>query len=367
VPVAACSDHAQNIEPAALGCYFQLKKFFFIDHFASSDIRYCFNYAFDEGDALALITRDGTWLYTDRRYYSDVVGSVRDMHVIPVGITEGYLSRLNNVCLSHGIERLGFNERMPYEDYAACKSALSAKLVPAAELIEGLRSIKDEDELELISIAQGITDKVFRGVLPYIKEGVTERELSARITTLALENGAEGLPFRPLVQSGPNTALPHKRPTDRPFRESDLITVDFGVTVGGYSTDFARTVSLGRPDAEIRALYSAVLKAQTEGIEAMKPMVRQSLADYAARASLDESGYDPDFSHSFAHGIGLDAQEAPYAEPYSTQVFRQGMVMSAEPAVYIEGKYGVRIEDPIIIGKDVNEFLSGITRELIVL
>jgi len=330
-----------------------------------ADIRYCFGVSVGEGDALALITERGAWLLTDRRYAEDLASVPPETHVLSVGLGEGYLRRLNNICLAQGIERLGFSERMPLDEYRACEEILHLRMIPADGLLRGLRAVKTEEEIRRLAAAQALTDHVFRKVTERIAPGVTEKQLAAWLAAGLLTEGADALAFPPMAQSGPNGSFPHKAPTDRRLQKGDLLTLDLGCVLDGFCSDFARTIALGEPAAEKRAACDAVLEAQRAGIGACRPGQRVAEADLTARRTLEALAMPGGYDHAFGHGLGLDLDEEPLSEPYTEGVFQPGMVMCAEPGVYFPKDFGVRSEDAFVIRETGAEFLSGIQRELI--
>jgi Xaa-Pro aminopeptidase len=233
--------------------------------------------------------------------------------------------------------------------------------------ISGFRAIKEEYELERMRKAQQITDAAFTEVLTRIKAGMTEKELAAELIYCLLKNGGEGLSFEPIVVSGPNTSLPHGVPGERRLQEGDFITMDFGVTYQGYCSDMTRTVALGYVTEEMRTVYDTVLKAQLAGISATRAGVKGKEVDAAARQVIEDAGYGPYFGHSYGHSIGMECHEMPSCSPSGEVVMEENMVSSAEPGIYLPGKFGVRIEDVVVFKADGCENLTHSPKNLIII
>ena len=203
------------------------------------------------------------------------------------------------------------------------------------------------------------TEKVFVRVLPFIKAGITERQLADRMTEYALElaDVAE-LAFPPIVASGPNSAGPHAEVTDRTLETGDLVTVDFGVKLGGYASDMTRTFILGEPTETQRKIYDSVYRAQAAGIAAAKAGISCIALDAVCRGIIEKDGYGEYFVHTTGHGVGTEVHEDPRIGKKSEAVLEAGMVVTIEPGIYIEGLGGVRIEDMVVITDDGCKILT---------
>jgi len=254
-----------------------------------------------------------------------------------------------------GLNKRGFEEK------------LNAKLVPYHNQISSFRSIKEPYELERMRMAQKITDKAFKDVLKRIHVGMTEKELAAELVYCLLKNGGEGLSFEPIVVSGPNTSLPHGVPGDRRLKEGDFITMDFGALYQGYCSDMTRTVALGYATDEMRRVYDTVLKAQLAGIEASRAGVTGREIDAAARQVIAEAGYGEYFGHGYGHCLGMEVHELPSCSPGGERIMEENMVSSAEPGIYLPGKFGVRIEDVVIFQANGCENITHSPKNLIII
>ena len=196
---------------------------------------------------------------------------------------------------------------------------------------------------------------------------MTEKELAAELVYCLLKNGGEGLSFEPIVVSGPNSSLPHGVPGDRKLQKGDFITMDFGVMYQGYCSDMTRTVALGYATEEMRQVYDIVLKAQSAGIAASRAGVTGKDVDAAARQVIIDAGYGAYFGHGYGHSLGLEIHESPNCNPSGTAVMQENMVSSAEPGIYLPGKFGVRIEDVVVFQPDGCENLTHSPKNLIII
>jgi Xaa-Pro aminopeptidase len=230
--------------------------------------------------------------------------------------------------------------------------AASGKLVrwvKAPNAVETLRAVKDSGELAILAQAAKLISDVYRSVLRLIKPGITELALSAEIEFAMKERGATGASFETIVASGARSAWAHARPTSKPLRKNELVVLDQGAILRGYCSDMTRTVFLGRSSPRVRRMYGAVLEAQQAAKDAIRPGVKAESVDAAARLVLKRHGLAGKFTHSTGHGLGLEVHEMPRLGRGEATVLQQGMVLTVEPGVYVEGFGGVRIEDDIVV------------------
>ena len=237
----------------------------------------------------------------------------------------------------------------------------------SAHKIHSFRGAKEEWELDLMRKAQSITDKAFAEIITRLKVGMTEKELQAELIYCLYKNGADGLAFSPIVVSGPNTSLPHGVASDRVIREGDFVTMDFGAQYQGYCSDMTRTVAVGYASEEMKEVYNTVLKAQLAGIAATKAGIPGGEVDGAARAVIEEAGYGKYFGHGYGHSVGLEIHEAPNCGFASQQIMVENCVASAEPGIYLPGKFGVRIEDVLIYKEGGYENITASPKNLIII
>ena len=301
-------------------------------------------------DGLALVTRSDTYYFTDFRYIEAANASVRGAHVEMTTPGRGYIALVNEVIDRERLVRLGYEEDyMTVSAYRRYSEKLHCELVPGGALLTELRTVKDEEALRSIVGAQRITEKALDAVLSELRPGVTERELAARITYFLLHFGAENKSFDPIVLCGPNGSLPHGLPGDRQIAAGDFVTMDFGCVYNGYCSDMTRTVAVGHATEEMRRVYDIVLRAQKAGIAAARAGVSGAQIDAAARDLIAAEGYGEAFGHSFGHGVGIEIHETPNASPGWSEPLPAGAVISAEPGIYLPGRFGVRIEDMLIL------------------
>ena len=231
--------------------------------------------------------------------------------------------------------------------------------------ISALRMIKDEEELECIKMAQRIAEMSLEELLPFIKVGRTEREIALELNRLMFKNGAEDLSFETIVLAGANTSMPHGVPSDKKVEDGEFVLMDFGAVYNGYHSDMTRTICVGKPSEAMERVYNIVLKAQEAGIEAARAGIVGSALDKISRDIIEAAGYGECFGHSLGHGVGLEIHEKPNASPNYKLPLNCGSVVTVEPGIYIEGKFGVRIEDFVILTENGCENLTKCAKNLI--
>jgi Xaa-Pro aminopeptidase len=237
--------------------------------------------------------------------------------------------------------------------------------VPRRGLVEGLRAVKDADELAAIKRACEITDRMFERLLEQPFLGRTERDVAWTIEQLFHEEGADAVAFETIVASGPNSARPHGRATDRQIGRGETVLVDTGCIVGGYASDYTRTFTTGFVEGPIKEAYAVVLAAQQAGLDALRAGARGVDADAAARAVVDATAFAGTFGHGLGHGLGLEVHEAPRLSAESKDTLAAGNVVTVEPGIYLEGRSGIRIEDNVVITDDGVQSLTGFRKDLI--
>ena len=323
---------------------------------------------FDIAEGVAIVTKAGCRYFTDSRYIESAQNGIQGFEVLEVNRENPYSKRLNDAIADFGVTNLGYEENyLTVAEFMTYEKKLNAKLTPYNDKISGFRGVKEPYELEKMRKAQAITDAAFAEVLGRVKVGMTEKELCAELIYCLLKNGGEGLSFDPIVVSGPNTSLPHGVPGDRKIQEGDFITMDFGVVYGGYCSDMTRTIAVGYVTDEMEKVYKTVLQAQLAGIAASKAGVPGKEIDGAARQVIADAGYGQYFGHGYGHSLGLEIHESPSPNAGNENGMPAGSVASAEPGIYLPGKFGVRIEDVVIFTEDGCENITKSPKELIVL
>ncbi len=301
-----------------------------------------------------LLTQDRALLATDGRYSEQAVNEAAGCEVLTVGRGWGWL--LEGL-RQGGCRRLGFESN--YMTVAAYNTLVDAvkedeglnrvSLLPAAGPVEEQRALKDADELALLQKAIDASDAAMEAVLPTVTEGISEREIAWRMESAMREFGAESASFGTIVAAGPNAAMAHHRPTDRPVQDGEPIVIDMGARVGGYCSDITRTVAVGEGSETFRQVYDIVLGAQLAAIATVSAGMTGEDCDGLARGVIAEAGYGDGFTHSLGHGVGLAVHEKPRVGPGSTDVLCPGMVFTIEPGIYVSGWGGVRIEDVVLL------------------
>ena len=231
-------------------------------------------------------------------------------------------------------------------------------LQPAGDLMSELRASKDEDELHSMIAAQRISEKALEDTLQIIRPGMTEKEVAAELVYCMLKYGSEGNSFDPIVVTGKNTSLPHGVPGDAVLQPGDFVTMDFGSLKDGYCSDMTRTVAVCSATDEMKNVYDTVLRAQLAGIAAARSGILGKEIDQASRKVINDAGFGEDFGHGFGHCLGLDIHEPPFANPRGDVLMPENSVSSAEPGIYLPGRFGVRIEDVMILRPQGSEVIT---------
>jgi len=319
-------------------------------------------------DGMALVTKEKAYYWTDSRYIEAAGEQVRDAEVGLVETDRGYAALLNEAIERHGLKTVGYeDEYMTVAELKYYQSRLQAELVPATGLLMGLRTVKDAEEIEALVGAQRIAERALEEICNEIKAGVTEKEIAAKLTYLMLHYGAENMSFDPIVASGANGSKPHAVPSDKPIRAGEFVTMDFGCIWRGYCSDMTRTVAVGYVTEEMDKVYHVVLDAQLAGIAAAKAGVPGCDVHNAAAKVIADAGYGAYFGHGFGHGVGVEIHELPRASAAWKTPLPVGAVISAEPGIYIPGRFGVRIEDVIVIKEGGCEVIHRAPKELLIL
>ena len=313
---------------------------------------------FDSSNAALLVEQERVQLFTDFRYI-EAAQAVQDVELVQTkrGVIGALAEQLSG--------RIGFEAtNVVYADFQTLEGG-GLELVPQRGLVESLRAIKDESELEILRRACVITDRVFERLSEVKFVGRTEREVSWDVTRIFHEEGGEGLAFESIVGAGPTGARPHARASDRTIERGELVVIDAGCTVGGYASDYTRTFATGPLDDEAKEAYGVVLSAQLAALDTIRADMPAIEADQAARRVVEESPFAGTFGHGLGHGLGLDVHEQPTMSTETQDVLVAGNVVTVEPGVYLPGKFGVRIEDDVVVTEDGIENLTGFRKDLV--
>lgn len=316
------------------------------------------------------VSEQNAVLATDFRYIEQARGESPDFEVIQ--IKRELRDWLPGLVSDSGWRKLGFEaDVVSYDSHRKLSEAIGTErdgieLVPTTGLVEHLRSIKEPEEMESIARAVALADNAFEQARALIRPGVTEKEVAWEIEKLLHQEGSEGVAFDVIVASGPNSALPHARPTEKGIRSGEPVLIDMGARVGGYCSDLSRTVFLGRADKTLRQVYDIVSQAQAAAIEGVQSGMSGSQVDKLARGVIEQTGYGKDFGHGLGHGVGLASHELPALSPTSSDSLADGMVFTIEPGIYLPGQGGVRIEDMVVLANGKARVLSRASKDLLI-
>lgn len=244
--------------------------------------------------------------------------------------------------------------------------APATEFIPADDRVSKLRMFKDESEIAAMRKAAEIAELALTATLPYVKIGLSERELAAELTMQLFRAGCDPqVPFSPIVSSGPNSANPHATPSDRNLTHGDLLVIDWGASYGGYFSDITRTFAIGNIEPEYAQISKIVLEANSAGRKSARPGIATEVVDQAARAVIDSAGYGKYFTHRTGHGLGMEGHEEPYIRAGNLMLLEPGMTFTIEPGIYLPGRNGVRIEDDVVITDTGADCLTSLPREVI--
>ncbi|MBR6403426.1 MAG: aminopeptidase P family protein, partial [Eubacterium sp.] len=265
------------------------------------------------------------------------------------------------------VKSLGFeNESISYIAYIGLREAFKEiELKPLNDTLMKPRQIKSLEEIELLRRAERIGDLAFDDILEILKPGMTELEVAAELEYSMKKHGAEGFSFDTIAASGKNSSMPHAIPSEKKLENGDFLTMDFGCIYKGYCSDMTRTVCIGKADDEQKKIYNIVLSAQLAVLEELRPGMMCKDVDRIARDYITAQGYGEYFGHGLGHGVGLYIHESPAFNTRDTSIVRPGMIETDEPGIYLPDRFGVRIEDMILITESGCEPLAHSPKNLI--
>lgn len=321
---------------------------------------------FTGSNAALLVTPEHAVLATDGRYITQSAAQAPDVErVIDRACAAALLTRAGR----DGLRRVAFEAHdVTVEAHQALSGLDGAPaLVPLGHAVEELRTVKDDEELALLREACAIGDRALQELFGTIAPGRTERDIARELEGRMLDHGADGIAFETIVATGPNSAVPHHRPTDRVVEAGDLLKIDFGALYRGYHADCTRTVVIGEPADWQREIHALVREAQRAGRHALAPGVDVLTVDAAARDVITAAGYAESFTHGLGHGVGLEIHEAPSIGHNATGRLDARTPVTVEPGVYLPGRGGVRIEDTLVVRDGEPELLTTTPRDLLVL
>ena len=311
-------------------------------------------------DSYLLVSKSKVYFITDFRYREEARKSLKGIDVFQY---KNLFKDISALVRELKIKRLGFEARgLTYAEYAKIKDGLGekTKFLDTFNIVESLRQIKSRDELKEIRAAVDIAVSAFRFIKGYIRPGLTEPEIAGELERFIRQRGAEASSFKIIVSSGANSCFPHAGITKRRLGKNDMVLVDMGAEINGYKSDLTRVFFLGKITAIQRKVYQIVREAQARAIDAIRPGVAINVVDDIARAHIAGFGYGSFFGHSLGHGVGLEVHEEPSISNKNKAIIKEGMVFTVEPGVYLPGKFGIRIEDMVVVTKKGFEVLSGV-------
>jgi len=307
-----------------------------------------------DGEGFLLIGEDRHIIFTDFRYVEEARDKSTGAEIIELKYKISPYEKIAQELQSMGAKKVAVEGHyITLKAYEEMKNFFAGiDILSAENMVEDLRTVKDETELNFIKKAQSITDRTFSHILDYIRPGVSEADIALEIEYFIKRSGADGIAFPTIAVSGHRTSLPHGKPSERKLQVGDIITLDFGAKFNGYCSDMTRTIFLGEVDEERERIYNIVLEAQRRAIECIKAGVHCKEVDNAARSFIEKNGFGKNFGHGLGHGVGLEIHGGPRLSPKGDTSLLPGMVVTVEPGIYVEGFGGVRIEDLVIVTDD---------------
>lgn len=338
----------------------------------SSDLEFLMGFSphMDERFQGLFVLNDGRYFYVvpklNREEIANVLGEESPIYAWDDG--EGFLCKVKEGFNDFDLvnKTIGVNASTKAVSILDIKNALDVNFINGNEILEEIRIIKDEQEIEYLKKAAKLADEVFIDIVKFIRPGIQERDIKNKIEELFMEKGADGLSFNPIVASGPNSSKPHYNEDSRYIQEKDVIILDFGCKYKGLCSDMSRTVFVGGVSDEEREIYDIVYRSNEAGEKYAKEGVAAESVDKVSRDVIKNAGYGDYFLNRLGHGIGYSVHEAPDIKGSNNRILEKGMAFSIEPGIYIPGKFGMRIEDIVVIGKDGPEIINKSSKELII-
>ena len=319
----------------------------------------------DEPASLAVVTAAHSLLFVDSRYEEAATRAASGTPWRVHGPERDVWESATEAMSEHGAVTLGVESTVEHRRFTKVAGSFAGTVAALDDVVEQVRVVKEDHEIERIAAAAQISDAAFIHILGLITLGKTEREIALELEVFMRHNGSEGVAFPPIVASGPNSSKPHSTPGEREFEQGDLVVLDFGARVGGYCSDMTRTVVVGQATDEQRRIYETVLAANEAGLAAVRAGLTGAEIDEAARSVIAAAGLGERFGHGLGHGVGLEVHEAPRLGPRSEDILASGAVVTVEPGVYVPEFGGVRIEDLAVANEDGCVVLSHSAKDLI--
>lgn len=330
---------------------------------AAPSMRYLTGFTGEEGYLLAL--RDGLHLIVDGRFTTQAREECPWLDVVEYS---GHFTRgLAPLLVAGHVHWLGFEkERVSFVQVEQMRSAFpSVTMVPTEDVVEGMRIVKDARELEMMRAAGRVADKAYTAMIGQLRAGMAENDVAALLEYEMRKAGAQGTSFATIVGSGARGALPHGIASEKVIQAGEVIVIDFGVNYQGYMSDCTRTVALGAQPKDVMDVYGWLREAQQLGLNCIKPGVSSRSVDTAVRTRLGDHDLAQYFTHGLGHGVGLEIHESPRLSQGTDTVLEPGHIVTCEPGVYLPGRYGMRIEDSVIVTETGYESLTALPKELV--
>lgn len=316
---------------------------------------------FSGGEGAVFVSSTQRRVFTDSRYTEQAEAEAEDFEIVE---TNNFLDELSEIAK---------NQKVLFEDQnvsAACYLKMNevlenAEFSSGSAMLDKLRMLKNEKELDIMAKAEQICCRAFERILDFVRPGITEKQLATELEYYMKQEGGEGAAFDTIAISGARCSLPHGTPTEKKIEKGDFVTLDFGCVLEGYSSDMTRTIVVGKATQEQKRVYNAVKLAQQAGLDFIRAGVLAKDADHTARKVIEDMGFGKYFRHSLGHGVGLLVHELPNLSPKSEIVLQENMVVTCEPGIYIPGFGGVRIEDMVCVKSSGNVNFTRAKKELI--
>ncbi len=317
---------------------------------------------------LVIITKRNSYVLVDSRYFEAAKKAIGFAQIV---LSSNFYDDAKEILSNNSIKQVYLEHDITFSTLKRFEESLNEiEFVPKKEVticIKEQRTVKSEQELNDIRKAQSIADRSFLELLEHIKPGVTENEVAARLEYIMRQNGSSGASFETIVLFGQRTSLPHGRPSECKLSKQDIILLDFGATVNGYRSDMTRTFFIGEATKQQQDVYKTVVKAKNMAIAMIRPGEKCSDIDAAARNFIDSGEYKNKFGHGLGHSVGLEIHETPAFSHVSNQILNVGTVMTVEPGIYLEGNFGVRVEDIGVVTNDGFSVFTTSSEQLMVI
>lgn len=318
-----------------------------------------------------LVLKDGRKVFISPELYYEEFRNIlgKDMDIYVWGDNQGVNSTFEKLKETYNLEgkTIAIDDSIRGIDLLDMMDIIKADFINEINISKELRIIKDEQGVQALEKAALIADKTYEEVLNFIKPGLREKDISDKIKELLIEFGGESLSFEPIVASGPNSSMPHYNGNNRVIEDQDLVILDFGCVYDGYCSDTSRTVFIGQPTEEQLKVYEIILRANKEAEDAAKEGIKAEDLDRIARGVIEDAGYGKYFINRTGHGIGVEIHEEPYIKEGNKEILKTGMAFSIEPGIYIPGKFGMRVEDIVVIDGNGSKILNKSNKELTII